>query len=295
MPSVESAVSTRTFVLGLIHRDGRVLASEVHDIGAVAGFTVHQLRLCLARLVNEGVFIQEGRGRRAVLTLTESSRRIIESEPGFLRLAFDQDDGLAPWDGTWHLLTFSIGEDRRTARNELRARLTELGGAALGGGVYVSAIAWDDLVLDVAGDLDVVEDVTVAVVSRLRVGREDDPRRLAERLWPLADLAQGWSTFVDEYAAFVDELVATVDHLDDVSRVLAGAIALVAAFDRSIRHDPLLPPELLPDDWPGREGRRLLLRAAGAMNELRRADGLPGLFGRYDAVIGDVLQRRSGG
>jgi phenylacetic acid degradation operon negative regulatory protein len=283
---MEEAVSTRTFVLGMVHDDGRIIADELYAVGDAGGFTVHQIRLCLARLVSEGSFMQMGRGRKAVLELTAAGRIELEPEPEFVRLAFDQDNGLAPWDGTWHLVTFAIGEDRRSERNTLREQLVRMG-APLGGGVYVCANDWDDLVLDIANDLGVADSVTLAIATRLRVGRETDPKRIAKRLWAIDDLAALWLRFARTHRSTVDRLSKATAKLpgDQLPSLLAGAIGLVAAFDDCMRSDPLLPPELLPKEWPGVAGRRLLLRAAESIKELRRQSNLPALFSRFDDVI----------
>ncbi len=286
VPIVEEVVSTRTFVLGMVHDDGRIIADELYAVGDAGGFTVHQIRLCLARLVSEGLFVQTGRGRKAVLELTAAGRLELEPEPGFVRLAFDQDNGLAPWDGAWHLVTFSIGEERRSERNTLREQLVRMG-APLGGGVYVCANDWDDLVLDIANDLGVSDSVSLAVAARLRVGQETDPRRIAKRLWAIDDLSAQWLGFVRTHRLTLDRLTKATAKLpaNQLPSLLASAIGLVDAFDECMRADPLLPRELLPKEWPGVEGRRLVLRASEAINELRRQTNLPALFSRYDDVI----------
>jgi phenylacetic acid degradation operon negative regulatory protein len=288
---MEEAVSTRTFVLGMVHGDGRIVAEELYSVGDAGGFTVHQIRLCLARLVNEGLFVQVGRGRKAVLEVTAAGRMLLEPEPGFVQLAFDQDNGLAPWDGTWHLVTFTIGEDRRSERNTLREQLVRMG-APLGGGVYVCANDWDDLVLDIAKDLGVADSVSLAVATRLRVGQETDPKRIAKRLWAIDELGAQWQSFVRTQRATVDRLSRAAAKLpaDQMPSILASAIGLVDAFDSCMWSDPLLPPELLPKDWPGVAGRRLLLQAAEVIRELRRQTNMPALFSQYDDIISNAAK-----
>jgi phenylacetic acid degradation operon negative regulatory protein len=294
VPSMEENVSTRTFVLGMVHDDGRIIADELYSVGDAGGFTVHQIRLCLARLVSEGSFTQTGRGRKAVLELTATGRMELEPEPGFVRLAFDQDSGLAPWDGTWHLVTFAIGEDRRSERNTLREQLVRMG-APLGGGVYVCANDWDDLVLDIAKELGVSDSVSLAVAGQFRVGQETDPKRIAKRLWAIDEIGTRWIGFTRAHRATVSQLTAATAELpvDQMPSLLAGAIGLVDAFDSCMRGDPLLPPELLPKDWPGVAGRRLLLSAAESISELRHHTNLPALFGQYDDVILHATQLQS--
>jgi phenylacetic acid degradation operon negative regulatory protein len=67
------------------------------------------------------------------------------------------------------------------------------------------------------------------------VGRPETPG-LAESLWDLP----GW-------AARADELAAALDEAAD----LASSFMLAAAVLRHFLFDPLLPAELLPEDWPG--------------------------------------------
>lgn len=283
---VEELVPTRTFVLGMVHDDGRLMADELYDAGEAGGFTVHQLRLCLARLVTEGLFEHSGRGRRAIFTLSTLGRRQLEPQPEFVQLAFAQDAGNAPWDSAWHLVTFSIDEDRRIVRNEFREQLIHLG-AALTGAVYVCANDWDDLVLSLADELGISDRVTLATASTLRLGGESDPKRIAKHLWPLADVATGWSEFVRDQRRTVDRLQrsAASSAPEELSSLLAAAIGFVAAFESCMQSDPLLPPELLPGRWPGVTGRRLLIEASKAIAILKERTKVPALFGQFDHVL----------
>ncbi len=69
---------------------------------------------------------------------------------------------------------------------------------------------------------------------------------------------------------------------------LAGALATFVDFQEVVRHDPLLPPELLPRPWPGREARQLLakVRKLGVM--AREHHDRPVLFHQFDEVLDDL-------
>jgi phenylacetic acid degradation operon negative regulatory protein len=282
---IEEVVPTRTFVLGMVHHDGRLNAGELYDAGEAGGFTVHQLRLCLARLVSEGLFNHDGRGRRAVYTLSALGRRQLEPQPEFVQLAFSQDAGLAPWDGVWHLVTFSIDEERRAVRNEFREQLLGLG-AALTGALYVCANDWDDLVVGLADELGIADRITLANATNLRVSGESEAKRIAKRLWPIQDIGDGWSTFVREQRRTIDLLKRSASSpSDELPALLAAAIGFVAAFEVCMQSDPLLPPELLPARWPGVAGRRLLIEASEAIAILKARAKVPALFGQFDNVL----------
>lgn len=283
----EPSIPTRTFVLGMVREDGSLVAADVYDAGSAVGFTVHQIRLCFARLVKEDLLVQVGRGRRASFTLTRAGEREIGAEPSYLQLALDQDRGRARWNGEWHLVTFSVEESRRADRNDLRETLVRLGGAPMNAGVYVCAHDWDDVVIDAADDLGLSNHVSLITAKRLRIGGETDERVVAKMLWPLDELAEQWRTFVRGHRSAIGRLERAVGPAPslDLVETMATVIALVAEFDECMRVDPLLPAELLPRDWPGVAGRNVLLRAAGPISVLRQRTELPVLFGRFDNVL----------
>ncbi|MFN6118663.1 MAG: PaaX family transcriptional regulator C-terminal domain-containing protein [Actinomycetes bacterium] len=285
--AAEPSIPTRTFVMGMVRDDGSLVAADVYDAGHAVGFTIHQIRLCFARLVKEELLVQAGRGRGASFKLTRAGEREIGAEPSYLQLALDQDRGRAPWNGEWHLATFSVEESRRVDRNDLRETLVRLGGAPMNAGVYVCAHDWDDMVIDAADDLGLSSRVSLITAKRLRVGGETDERRVARMLWPLDELAEQWRVFVRRHRPAVGriERIAGSASSPELVETMATVIALVAEFDECMRVDPLLPAELLPREWPGVAGRNVLLRAAGPISVLRQRTELPALFGRFDDVL----------
>lgn len=272
-------LSTREFVLGMLPEDGVVRADRLYDVGAMIGFTVHQVRLCLSRLVAEGAFVQQGRGRVAVFTETETHRAATDPDIEYLRYAYRQDSGEVRWDGRWHLAGFTIEEERRELRNALRERILALGGALLPGGMYVQAAAWEDELRSWADGLGIADRLTLATASSLDVGGVREDRAVAAVLWPLSAMADGYRAF---NARFADPFVPEAD----TDGALAHCIGLTTAFEICIRPDPLLPPELLGLDWPGVEARRILRRVAEQLGRLRQDGGFPALFARYDGVFG---------
>ena len=62
---------TRVLVLGMAHEDGTIVASELMPVAEACGQTPEQVRSCLRRLVQEGLFTREGTGRVASYLATE--------------------------------------------------------------------------------------------------------------------------------------------------------------------------------------------------------------------------------
>ncbi|GLP76628.1 putative repressor in the phenylacetic acid catabolism [Mycobacterium antarcticum] len=245
----EPSIPTRVLVLGMARADGTLHAREVHNVAAAAGLSDQQVRLCLRRLVDEGRYTRQGRGRAAVFTpTTDDSGRLPAVE--FVQFAYDQDAGLEPWDGHWHLVGFNVPEAQRPSRDAFRDRLVFLGGAAVHGGLYVSANRWTDLVLAEARRLDIAHTLTVIATTDLTVAGTSEPHELAAHLWPIERLGADYTAFVERWDAHG---AAT-----DPSHAVVQVLRLATEFAAIIERDPLLPAELLPQPWPGTKARALL-------------------------------------
>ncbi|CAB4574747.1 MAG: PaaX family transcriptional regulator C-terminal domain-containing protein [Actinomycetes bacterium] len=275
-----STLSSRSLVLALVDERGTLRAADAFDVGAALGCTVHQIRLVLSRLVDEGLLTSVGRGRHAVLTATDRHEHLHGPEPEWLAAAFRQDDGDDPWDGRWRTISFTLGEDRRVQRHELRDALVSLGAASLMPGVYVHGADWSHWLDETIERLGVRDAVVTAEITAWTVHGRSDPREIAAHLWPLSDTADGYRAFLERHGP-----VGATSAIDDPTAALAEAVEAVADFERCIRNDPLLPYELLPDDWPGRAARDLLVDIALRLRAARERTGLPRLFVRYDELI----------
>jgi phenylacetic acid degradation operon negative regulatory protein len=280
-PAWRPEIPTRLLVHALVREDGTVDAGALYAVAGLLGMTDQQVRLCVKRLVTEGRFLQEGRGRKAVLRAVSDA---IAPDADHVRHAYQQDLGLAPWDGTWHLFAFAVPEARRAVRDTLRETLLHLGAAPIQGGLYVAANPIADLVEARARHLDVLGSVTFLTSTDLRVGDTADPRELAAAIWPLDAIAARHEHLSVFAAACADRLARGAD-LSGVER-LTLAVELAAGFSHAMTSDPLLPPELLPRPWPGRRARRLAQECWAALRALPAAQDtstpLPRVFCLYD-------------
>jgi phenylacetic acid degradation operon negative regulatory protein len=137
---------------------------------------------------------------------------------------------LRKWDGTWVTLVItSVGTDART-RAALRTTLQDKRFAELREGIWLRP-----------GNLDA--ELTVDVLDRVRVlhSRDDHPAELAARLWDLPKWVRIGRELLDEMATATD---------------IPGRFIAAAAIVRHLLTDPVLPGELLPEDWPGHALRK---------------------------------------
>ncbi|MFC9994391.1 PaaX family transcriptional regulator C-terminal domain-containing protein [Nocardia sp. NPDC127526] len=266
----------------MIRADATIDAGELYDVAAALGMSDQQVRLCIKRLVAEGRFTQDGRGRKAVLHATELTRGLIEPDLEFIRYMYAQDRGRAPWDGTWHLVAFGVPESARQARDAMRDAILRLGGAAIQGGLYVAANPWEELIRSAAARFGVNDHVTTFTSTDLTVGGHSAARDLAEHLWPIERIADGHR-----------RLLATAERigprLPDASHIerLTMAVTLATAFNRASEPDPLLPPQLLPQPWIGAAARAATAACWAELLKSTSAQPLQ-LFRWYSAVLEEV-------
>ena len=280
----DGELTTRMLVLGAARHGGTIVAAEAFAVAETCGRSSEQVRSCLRRLVSEGLFAREGVGQRAVYTPTQAGHAALGAFAQRTRLAFRQDSAREAWDGRWRLVAFAVPEARRTARDALRDHLCRLGGAPIQGGLYVSPHPWGRLVVQAADRLGVATHVTQATTDELSVGGVSDPPVLAGRLWPVERIAERYRTFVDRWTLVPRALAELRDHhrrLPDRA-YLPGAIAMALSYSNCFDADPLLPPELLPQPWPGREARELLFRSRRLALARRDETEGPALFRAFD-------------
>jgi len=281
------AIPTRVLVLGMAHEDGTILSEELLPVAEACGLTADQIRSCLRRLVAEGLFERTTNGRATRYAATERGMATLGSNVERTRLAYGQDAAGKGWDRQWRLVAFAVPEQHRAARDAFRDHLIELGGAALQGGLYVSPHPWHKEVAAEAERLGIAATLTLATTDDLEVAGERDPRRLAQLLWPITDLAEKYERFNERYDRVPDRLLdmrTRKQQLPD-SAFLPAALAMTVAYDECASADPLLPPELLPRPWPGRRARELLVTSRRLALALRRGQGRPALFRWFDEAV----------
>ncbi|NKZ11685.1 DNA-binding transcriptional regulator [Mycolicibacterium septicum DSM 44393] len=278
----DHAVPTRILVESMLRADATVDAGELYDVANTLGMSDQQVRLCIKRLVAEGQFVQDGRGRKAVLRATPEMRSTIEPDLEFVRYMYAQDRGQADWDGRWHVVAFAIGESARSARDSMRDAVLRLGGAPVQGGLYVSPNEWEPYVQAAADRFGVADRVTTLTTTDLTVGGVSEARALAEALWPLDRIADGHRRLLATARRAAQELAGAAR-----ATRLSIAIELAAEFTRAVEPDPLLPPQLLPQPWIGTAARAAVVDCWSDLLQDDQPEPLK-LFRWYGDVIAEV-------
>lgn len=213
----------RSVVLSLLlgsHPD-RMSPAQLIRAGEHFGIPASTLRVALTRAVTAGDLRRVDGDYVLGERLVARQRRQDEGV----------EDAETEWDGTWEMAVVVVSGRSGSERAALRERLAAARLAELREGVWTRpanlrrAPSYDD----------------DPVLATFHARPDGDAADLARELWDLAQWAREGRT-----------LLGRLERTTDPARRLAVAAHVV----RHLTADPLLPPELLPNDWPGAALRR---------------------------------------
>ncbi len=214
----------------------------------------HQaIRSTISRMKRSGFLRVERVGTRSYYSLTPNSAKIIES--GATRI-FQFPSQSAKWNGQWHLVTYSVPEHERPARDRLRQELEWLGYGMLTNALWVSPHDHREEIAQLSE--------TLGVRSRVEMftARHDgfsDNTAIVARCWSLAAINARYEIFIQKYKPMYEAHCRLLQDGKDIepSEYFVRRFLLVHEFRKFPYLDPQLPAELLPADWRGDEAVKL--------------------------------------
>lgn len=230
--------------------------SGLLDVLEVLGVSERAARSTLSRMKQKGWLHASKDGRRSAYQLTPRGKQLLD-EGG--RRLFGPRPG--PWDGRWHLVTYSLPQAMRTARSQLRTGLSWLGYGMLSPGTMIAAYPMSGEVCTLLRELQVEDYVDFFTESRLEMKSDDE---IVDRCWDLPKLNRKYTQFIKRHRAAFEELISSDGRANGLPRSKSFVHRFWATYEFSAfpREDPQLPRELLPKDWRG-------IEAAEFMAELR--------------------------
>jgi phenylacetic acid degradation operon negative regulatory protein len=208
-------------------------AGELVAMASLFGISEGAARTCLWRMVSNGELTSDGGTYALAGDLLERRQRVDDAS---------RTAATRPWDGTWELAVVSL--DRRSAadRLALRKAATALHLAELREGIWIRP---DNLDPDRLPTLRAVLDRQCV---HFHGAATDIPAETVRSLFSLDD----WAADAQRLTrALHDEVDAEAVGVDDFAYWFGLSVTVV----RHLQLDPLLPAELIPQEWPGQDLR----------------------------------------
>lgn len=243
------------------HASGSIWISSLIRLLTYFGLSQQAVRSTVSRMTRRGLLRVERIGSRSYYALTEKSAKMIEE--GAARI-FHFHSPRDQWDGQWHLVTYSIPEEEREARDRLRQELEWLGFGMLTAALWISPHDYRREVEQLA--------TALGVRSRVEIftARHDgfaDVHAIVARCWDLPKINAHYAAFIEKYKPLYDEHRRLLSNGNDLepSQYFVRRFNLIHEYRRFLLKDPELPAELLPPDWRGAEAATLFRQYHGLL------------------------------
>ena len=228
----------------IMPRGGAIALGSLIRVAAPFGLNERLVRTATARLANEGWLDARRAGNRSEYRLSAGGRlRFAEATRRIYDLQSD-------WSGRWSLVL--LPPMRAADRRRLREELTWNGFGEVAAGVYAHPEAqarefWIEL--KTQGLL------SKTLIFNGNLEDENAAARLVALGWDLQDLGRRYQDFVTRFER-VRTALRTRGGPDPQASFIARTL-LIHDYRRLHLRDPLLPPRLLQDDWPGARAAEL--------------------------------------
>lgn len=222
------------------HFDTEIPLSPVLRLMAEFGFAEPAVRVAIRRLAGQGWLSLRKSGRNSYLSMTgQGLERVDEAATRIYRLHPER------WDGYWLLLTYTIPEEQRSARDQLRTDLAWWGFGTLSPGTWLSP---HPLSPALATRLQSPEIAPYVDYFRSRYTGPASNAALVVKSWQLQEVKQRYRQFLDRFQP--EFLLAQSQQLSE-RECFERRCWLVHEYRKFLFVDPGLPEELLGGDWPG--------------------------------------------
>jgi phenylacetic acid degradation operon negative regulatory protein len=205
-------------------------------VGALTtlGYSHQAARQAVARSTRDGWLETERHGRRARLTLSKSTRALLET--GTRRIY--SFGGPQTWDGRWLMIVLRVPEENRAVRHQVRSSLAWAGFGSLGGGLWLTPHVGREREASATLQQEPLAGATSFIAELGAIG---DPQQLVSTAWDLDAVREQYDDFISRFTRTRPTRPA------DCFRELT---VMVHAWRKFPFLDPDLPESLLPSKWP---------------------------------------------
>ena len=159
------------------------------------------------------------------------------------------------WDGKWRMLMYTIPEEKRQIRDELRKELLWSGFGSFSNGCWITP---NDLGKEVRLLIDKydIQSYVDLFLSEYKGPQAD--RELVEKSWPLQEIEGKYQEFISTYSNkyIIHQSLMNDGQMTD-AECFVERTNLVHEYRKFLFIDPGLPKELLPEIWNGNHAAHL--------------------------------------
>jgi len=207
------------------------------------GLSQQAVRSAVSRMCRAGLLKVRRVGRKSYYSLTEEGHSLLTK--GAQRI-FQRRN--SHWDGTWNIVTYSIPEQKRQARDRLRLELTWMGYGSLSEATWISPY---DLTKEVGDLVDRLQVKGYVQIFQAKSQGFTDPKEIVSLGWDLSRIHGKYASFIEKYQPKLEDHLRRLRAGEPIepSECFVERFSLIHEYRKLPFFDPDLPAELLPEDW----------------------------------------------
>lgn len=214
------------------------------------GISESSIRGATLRMVQQDFLEARKIGNKSYYSLTNKGKRTMMD--GFSRVYSIRN---YKWDGNWRILTYSVPEEKRELRNQIRKELSLMGFGMISNSTWASPNPLENQVIQLIKDYH-LEDYIILFTSSSIVSHKNE--QIIQRGWNLEEIGNAYETFIEKYREKIEDFKerAWNNTLTDKECFVERTI-LVHEYRKFLFLDPGFPIDLLPSNWSGTRAREI--------------------------------------
>ena len=227
----------------LLNREGEIGIGSLITLLGNLGLSGQAVRSAVSRMCRSELLKVRRTGRKSYYSLTDNGYSLLSK--GAQRILFRKN---ASWDGSWNIVTYSIPEQKRQARDRLRLELTWMGYGPLSNATWISPYDLTQEVGDLAKRLNIKNNIQI---FQAKQQGSTEAKKIVSQGWNLSRIHEKYASFITNYQPKLAEHLKRLQagEVIEPSECFVERFSLIHEYRRLPFFDPDLPRELLPENW----------------------------------------------
>ncbi|MBD8006506.1 PaaX family transcriptional regulator [Bacillus norwichensis] len=232
------------------HYGGEIWIGSMIRLMSHFGLSESSCRGATLRMVQQGFFQSRKIGNKSYYSLTNKGKRSMLD--GVSRVYTTPSNN---WDGFWRIYTYSVPEEMREVRNQLRKELMWLGFGPISNSVWATPNPLEKQVMEMVNEHH-LNDYGILFTSSSFVSH--DNQEIINKGWDMKKIESKHLEFMNKYDEKYEKIKESAWHnslTDEQCFIIRTEV--VHEYRKFLFFDPNFPVDLLPKDWIGFKAREL--------------------------------------
>jgi phenylacetic acid degradation operon negative regulatory protein len=235
----------------LLNRHAEIGIGSLITLLGNLGLSEQAVRSAVSRMCRAGLLKARRMGQKSYYSLDKDGHRLLTE--GANRIFHRKNNH---WDGSWNIVTYSVPEQKRKARDRLRLELNWMGYGTLSEATWISPYDLTQEVEELVQRLKIKDYVQVFQAKNQGFS---GAKKLVSQGWDLSRIHEQYARFIERYQPKLEDHQRRLEAGEAIepSECFVERFRLIHEYRKLPFFDPDLPREILPSNWLRPKAARL--------------------------------------